>query len=321
LAQHNLGNMYAKGQGVAQDYVQAVGWYRKAADQGLAAAQQNLGLAYAKGEGVAQDDAQAVGWYRKAADQGFSWAQNALGLMYVNDLGVPRDYAQALSWFRKAADQGLAMAQDNLGKLYATGLGAPQDYAQAVGWFRKAADQGDAGAQYHLGNMYAMGHGVPRDHAQALAWFRKAADQGHAGAQSYIGQEKPQPQKTPPPLRYSQAPPNCDDPVVVQVVKKHASIRFTGSVNSAFADMITVDQTQGMGINNNNGSKYCRALFRCDTNVAREAERGVHGEHPLQAACYRLNQAADSANPAWIQFELGPDGSGGWLTKITESNY
>ena len=111
----------------------------------------------------------------------------------------------------------------------------------------------------------------------------------------------PQPQNTSPPPRDSQAPlPNCNDQEVVQVVKKLTSTRIIGSVNSAFVDMMTVDQTQGMGINNNNGSKYCRALFRCDMNVAREAERGVYGRHPLQAACYRFNQAADSGNPAWI---------------------
>jgi hypothetical protein len=129
----------------------------------------------------------------------------------------------------------------------------------------------------------------------------------------------PQPQSSPP--RYSEASlPNCNDPEVLQVVKKLTSTRMVGSVNSTFVDMMTVDQTQGMGINNNSGSKYCRALFRCDMNVAREAERGVYGQHPLQAVCYKFNQAADSGNPAWIQFELGPDGSGGWLTRIIGSN-
>jgi len=36
MAQYNLGVMYAKGQGVTQDNVQAVAWYRKAAEQGEA---------------------------------------------------------------------------------------------------------------------------------------------------------------------------------------------------------------------------------------------------------------------------------------------
>jgi hypothetical protein len=136
----------------------------------------------------------------------------------------------------------------------------------------------------------------------------------------------PQPQDTLPPLpplspQYSQASlTNCNDPEVVQVVKKLTSTSILGSVNSSFVDMMTVDQTRGMGINNNNGSKYCRSLFRCDMDVARKAERGVYGQHPLQAVCYKFNQAADSGNPLWVQFELKPDGSGGWLATIMRTN-
>ena len=69
-AQTNLGIAYANGQGVPQDYVQAVKWFRLAADQGGAKYQYNLGLAYAKGHGVPQDYVQAVKWFRLAGDQG-----------------------------------------------------------------------------------------------------------------------------------------------------------------------------------------------------------------------------------------------------------
>ena len=47
--------MYRNGEGVPQDYAQAVKWYRKAAEQGYANAQFNLGLMYTKVEGVPQD--------------------------------------------------------------------------------------------------------------------------------------------------------------------------------------------------------------------------------------------------------------------------
>ena len=46
--------MYAKGQGVPQDYAEAVKWYRLAAEQGFAMAQDNLGLMYKNGQGVPQ---------------------------------------------------------------------------------------------------------------------------------------------------------------------------------------------------------------------------------------------------------------------------
>jgi len=40
----------------------ATGWYRKAAEQGVAEAQWLLGQMYADGEGVPQDDVQAFAW-------------------------------------------------------------------------------------------------------------------------------------------------------------------------------------------------------------------------------------------------------------------
>ncbi len=39
-AQYNVGHMYRNGHGVPQDYSEAMRWYRKAADQGLARAQK-----------------------------------------------------------------------------------------------------------------------------------------------------------------------------------------------------------------------------------------------------------------------------------------
>ena len=77
-AQYALGWMYYKGRGVPQDDAEAVKWYRRAAEQGLARAQYNLGMRYSNGRGVPQNDAEAVKWYRRAAEQGHADAQNAL---------------------------------------------------------------------------------------------------------------------------------------------------------------------------------------------------------------------------------------------------
>jgi TPR repeat protein len=59
--------MYAGGQGVAQDYREAVKWYRSAAEQGIASAQIVLGGMYADGRGVAQDYLRAHMWFNLAA--------------------------------------------------------------------------------------------------------------------------------------------------------------------------------------------------------------------------------------------------------------
>ena len=72
--------MYEAGEGVPQDYAEAVRWYRKAADAGIAAAEYNLGRSYFTGHGVPQDYAEAFRWSRKAADSGHAAAQTNLGV-------------------------------------------------------------------------------------------------------------------------------------------------------------------------------------------------------------------------------------------------
>jgi len=183
VAQYNLGVSYERGQGVAQDYVQAVYWYRKAAEQGYANAEYNLGGMYRNGQGVPKDDAQAADWWRRAAEQGLANAQDGLGSLYFLGQGVMQDYAQAAVWYRKAAEQGYAKAEYNLGVSYYFGQGVTQDYVQAVYWYRKAAEQGYANAEYNLGVSYEKGQGVPQDSAQAASWYRKATEQGYANSQ------------------------------------------------------------------------------------------------------------------------------------------
>jgi hypothetical protein len=101
---------------------------------------------YAKGQGVPQDYAEAVKWYRLAANQGDAFAQFHLGLMYAKGQGVPQDYAEAVKWYRLAANQGAAIAQFNIGLMYAEGDGVPQDYVGAHMWFNLSAAGGDQDA-------------------------------------------------------------------------------------------------------------------------------------------------------------------------------
>jgi TPR repeat protein len=115
------------------------------------AAQSALGTKYLRGEGVRQDYSEAIRWYRKAADQGYTKGEFNLGYVYARGYGVSQDYAQAARWYRKAADQGDAYAQYNLGLLYSQGQGVPQDSGEADRWFQKAADQGDEYAKRPLG--------------------------------------------------------------------------------------------------------------------------------------------------------------------------
>jgi TPR repeat protein len=75
VAQNNLGVMYQEGRGVTRDYVEAVKWYRTAAEQGHITAQYNLGEMYANGDGAAKDVTEAHGWLTLAATRASGDAQ------------------------------------------------------------------------------------------------------------------------------------------------------------------------------------------------------------------------------------------------------
>jgi len=186
-AQYELGRRYYDGEGVAKDTLEAVKWFRKAADQGHAFAQTGLGRCYRDGLGVKKDAIEAMKWFRKAAEQGDAFCQTSLGNCYRVGEGVAKDDVEAVKWYRKAAEQGHAYAQYNLGISYANGGGVAKDQVEAVKWYRKAADQGLASAQFNLGYCYGNGEGVAKDQVEAVKWFRKASDQGHAVAQYNLG--------------------------------------------------------------------------------------------------------------------------------------
>lgn len=76
------------------------------AEQGNAIAQFILGSIYENGEGVAQDYIEAMMWYHKAAEQGDTDAQYSLGKMYAEGLGVKQDYVISYMWFNIASEKG-----------------------------------------------------------------------------------------------------------------------------------------------------------------------------------------------------------------------
>jgi len=78
--------MYDNGQGVRQDYKEAVKWYKKAAEQGYARAQFNLGLMYSQGQGVRQDLSIAKELFGKACDNGLQ--QGCIAYKILNEQGV-----------------------------------------------------------------------------------------------------------------------------------------------------------------------------------------------------------------------------------------
>jgi TPR repeat protein len=189
IAQCNLGYRYEKGNGVPQDYTEAIKWYRRAAKQGQASAQCNLGQMYYHGKGVRTNLPEALKWFLKAANQDDASAQYNLGIIYDFGEGVKTNHAESLNWFLKAGNHGLAEAQYDLGCIYSHAQSQPVDYAEAYKWFRRASELGMAKAQFNLAMMYNRGDGIEKDNVEAAKWYRRAAEQGDAEAENAVGYE------------------------------------------------------------------------------------------------------------------------------------
>jgi hypothetical protein len=86
----------------ADDNAASVEWLKSRAAQGDTEAQHSLGVMYAKGEGVPQDYTESLKWIRLAAAQGYARAQYRLGYMYAHGEGVPPDQLQAHKWLTLA---------------------------------------------------------------------------------------------------------------------------------------------------------------------------------------------------------------------------
>ena len=217
-AQCALGLMFYKGEGVVQDFNEALKWINKAALRRNRDAQYYLGNCYSQGLGVKQNYEEAVKWYRKAAERGHADAQNALGSMYKNGIGVTQDYKEAMGWLIKAVEGHCDKACYEIGYMYGNGLGVKQNYKEAARWYEKIkfdpraayelgvlyengwgvdkdckkaahlyliADNADA--TYRYGCLYHYGRGVNKNDEEAFPAFKDAAEKGHIGALYHLG--------------------------------------------------------------------------------------------------------------------------------------
>jgi TPR repeat protein len=208
FAKDALGLMYENGgPNFPKDLVEAIKWYRMAAERGGEAGQeaaQRLADIYESGT----DSTEAIKWFREVAQRGYVTteflairekaekgdpeAEWKLGRIYGENQtyghgspGVPMNYDRSRKWYRKAAEQGFAQAQ------FALAMDDLSDPNKGIIWLRKAAQNGVADAQYELGEAY-LGYSVFRtsvskDPVEAVKWLSKAAEQGDAEAQGNLG--------------------------------------------------------------------------------------------------------------------------------------
>lgn len=114
----------------------AVHWIKLAAESGLPPAEYLMGVMVGQGRGVPADAVQAINWYRRAADHGVAEALSELGDFY--SLGTERSCKDAVKWYRAAADYNLSYAFYRLAKFYGVGECVQQNFVQAHFWYSNA---------------------------------------------------------------------------------------------------------------------------------------------------------------------------------------
>lgn len=102
-AEFYVATRYQFGREVSKDLSQAFSWYKKAADQGVAAAQLNVGRMLADGLGTSKNETLARNYLEKAASHGDNRASFNLALMEEQK----RNYVGAYQWYELSTRDGM----------------------------------------------------------------------------------------------------------------------------------------------------------------------------------------------------------------------
>lgn len=181
-----LGYCLYTGKGTRQNRSAALGWYEKAAKQGLYNSYYMMGMICGYDETLFNEE-KAVSYFEKAAEWGQSDALVRLGTMHLHGVGaILPDRQKAFQYFSQAAQADNSLGWEWAAYCHYWGYGTQKNMIKAQQFYYKAAHEGSCHSQYMLGYIY--GYDVtPPDFEKAARWFKEAARQGHSDAQLKLG--------------------------------------------------------------------------------------------------------------------------------------
>lgn len=101
------------------------------AKQGDVTAQYQVASIYHKKNNIVE----AIKWYKMAADEGRSGAQFYLGKIYLNgEGGIDKNVEEAIKYLSLSAKQGAVSAQYELAIIYLEGKEVPQNINEGIKW-------------------------------------------------------------------------------------------------------------------------------------------------------------------------------------------
>lgn len=167
----NLGFLYENGNGVEQNYTEALAHYVLADQMGLPEAKYQMGVTCEFGRcGVAQSYEIAAKIYAEAAGLGHSDAQCQLGGLYERGYGVEQSSEKAAHYYKLASESGNARATFLLADAFTKGIGVVQSTTEALNLYHQAAELGHGFSQLILATKYKYGDELPCDYVKAYTY-------------------------------------------------------------------------------------------------------------------------------------------------------
>lgn len=123
----------------AENFPAALKELKPLAEKGDAKALYMLGIMYENGQGVKQDYEQALSLFNKSSEQGYDQAMLHLAEMYKSGRGTQVDLVQAHKWFNLAGSRGNEFARHSMETVEArlTPQQVEQAKTQAKEWLAK----------------------------------------------------------------------------------------------------------------------------------------------------------------------------------------
>jgi TPR repeat protein len=89
-----------------EQYDKALAWYLLAAMENNSSAQNNIGVLYFDGKGVPENYMCALKWFLKSAEQNnIDITATSIGELFENGYGVPLNKGKALEWYYHGEDK------------------------------------------------------------------------------------------------------------------------------------------------------------------------------------------------------------------------
>jgi len=156
-----------------------------AAENGNPDAMASVAAKYMSGgDGLERNRVQAVYWYKKAADAGNADAMEKVAMMYAKGRFLPRNPAKAQEYFEKLASKDFSYCM-KISAFYSDGKdGFPKDDAKSLEWLERAAARGDVSTQLYI----AWRFWIAKDLNKASRWCKTVLERAStAGKDSKTG--------------------------------------------------------------------------------------------------------------------------------------